>query len=35
MSNKVLPWELQIWDLEDKDNNARAHVQHEREKNII
>lgn len=33
--NKVLPWELQIWDIEDEYNNIKAHIEHEADRNKI
>lgn len=35
MNNKVLPWELQIWDSKDRQNNIQAHLKHEKERNQI
>lgn len=29
-SNRYFPWELQIWDIEDKETNILAHEEHER-----
>lgn len=33
-NNKVLPWELQIWDNQDCETNIRAHTQHERNRTM-
>lgn len=34
MNNKVLPWELQIWDTQDRESNIISHKQHESDRKI-
>lgn len=33
--NRTLPWELQIWDVEDKKSNVRSHRRHEQKRSYI
>ncbi|MGK4107465.1 nucleotidyltransferase family protein [Limosilactobacillus vaginalis] len=34
-NNRTLPWELQIWDIDDKSDNIRSHLEHEMKRSHI